>query len=123
MTTLHLVLPEPPSANRYWRHVGRNVVLSAEAKAYRDTVFNAYLTANRHQRIAFPTQAVEVRLEWHRGAKRGDLDNRIKQVLDSLRGLAYKDDKQIAAITAVRYEAPKQGKLLVWVDLYEVATP
>ena len=121
--SVYLELPEPPSANRYWRHVGRHVVLSKDAKAYRQIVFSAYLTAHRPQRIAYPSGAVDVRLEWHRGAKRGDLDNRIKQVLDALRGLAYKDDQQIAAITAVRYEAPKHGKLLVWVDPYEVATP
>lgn len=118
--SVYLELPEPPSSNRYWRHVGRNVVLSAEAKQYRQTVTAAYLAAYR-AKIAFPTQAVSVRLEWHRARKQGDLDNRIKQVLDCLRQLAYKDDKQVSAITAVRYDAPKRGKLRVWVDPYEVS--
>lgn len=115
--TVHLELPEPPSANRYWRHVGHNVVVSREAKAYRDVVTAAYLKAYR-AKVAFPTQAVAVRLAWYRGRKAGDLDNRIKQILDCLRRLAYADDKQICAITAVRYDAPKAGKLLVWVDQF-----
>ena len=34
--------------------------------------------------------------------RRGDLDNRLKPVLDALQGVAYSDDRQIVAINAVR---------------------
>jgi len=39
--TLHrLVLPWPPSANRYWRHVGPRVLISREGRIYRRNVAN-----------------------------------------------------------------------------------
>lgn len=115
--TVHLILPEPPSANTYWRHVGRNVVLSAAAKQYRQDVMAIYLQTIGGK-IAFPVGALTVKLAWYRSRKAGDLDNRLKQSLDALRQLAYKDDAQIAEIHAVRYEAPKAGKLLVWISPY-----
>lgn len=116
--TVHLELPEPPSANRYWRRAGTTIYVSDEAKQYRQDVMARYLTKHGGK-IAFPTGAIEVRLEWHRARRQGDLDNRVKCALDALRRLAYTDDKQIAAITAVRYEAPRNGKLVVWVNKYD----
>ena len=47
-----------------------------------------------------------------------DLDNLVKLVKDSLQGIAYKDDKQVAAIHAYKMlhlEPPFQGRTIVWV--------
>lgn len=79
--TLHL--PEPPSANRYWRHVGARVLLSREARAYRDAVANAALLARVRPLPAGVPCAVTLR--WFRARRAGDLDNRLKQLLDPRR--------------------------------------
>ena len=112
-----LWLPEPPSANRYWRHVGSRVVLSREAKAYRETVTAVYAKYMGTLKVAFPKGDVQVSLDWYRSRKSGDLDNRIKQALDAFRGLAYTDDSQVASIEARRHDVPAyRGQLKVWVQ-------
>ncbi len=110
---LRLDLKEPPSSNRYWRVAKGRTYISAEAKAFRAHVHAEYVKAFRTVKVMFPTGAVSIILEWRRGRKSGDLDNRIKQVLDALQGLAYTDDKQITEIHAYRSDAPKNGGLTV----------
>ena len=52
-----------------------------------------------------------------RPTKKPDLDNIAKIVLDSLNGLAYKDDSQVVSLKIEKYYADKP---LVKVELYEV---
>lgn len=105
-----LVLPEPPSANRYWRTVlvrGRaTTLLSKEARAYRRAVAELWPTLTFAKDLGGRpvTDDVQVSLVWYRARRSGDLDNRIKQVLDALKGLVYADDKQITGITAYRVD-------------------
>ena len=108
---LTLVLPEPPSANRYWRLVRGRAVVSAEARAYRRTVT---ALAGHLRPIAGPSP-VRVRIAWHRGRRSGDLDNRLKQVLDCLCGLAYEDDAQIVELYATRHDDPKNPRVEITV--------
>jgi Holliday junction resolvase RusA-like endonuclease len=56
---------------------------------------------------------VALSIIWYRGAKRGDLDNRLKVVLDSLSGVAYVDDRQIVQLTATREDRPRRPGLYV----------
>ena len=91
-----LVLPEPISANRYWRTHGNVTYKTREAKAYCELV-----AALAHEHLvnggpAFPDGDVTVVLVWHRSRKAGDLDNRSKVLYDALQGTVYADDKQIA---------------------------
>lgn len=109
-----LHLPEPPSANRYWRHAKGRTYLSPEAKAYRTVVLGVYRGAGGITHW-IPEGPVSVILDWRRGRKSGDLDNRIKQVLDALQGLAYADDSQIVELHAYRSDAPKMGGMTVTV--------
>ena len=106
-------LPEPPSANRYWRHAKGRTYLSAEAKAYRLAVADAY----PHSLVSFPFHALSVRFAWYRARKSGDLDNRIKQLLDALRGLAYTDDGQIVHIECTRHDdKDRKGRIDVQIE-------
>lgn len=107
---LWFVLPEPPSANRYWKVWRGRAVLSPEARAYKAMVRNV------GHRIDPYVETVEMIVHWHRGAKRGDLSNRIKIVEDALNGVAYGDDKQIARISAHRFESPGQARIEVVVS-------
>ena len=52
-----------------------------------------------------------------RPTKKPDLDNIAKSVLDSLNGLAYKDDSQVVKLQIEKYYGEKP---LVKVELYEV---
>lgn len=91
-----LVLPYPPSANRYWRHARGRTYLSADALAYREAVGWQCQT----HRIAPQTGPVVLTLRYYRPARRGDLDNRLKQLLDSLQGHLFNDDAQVVEIHA-----------------------
>lgn len=113
--TLHL--PEPPSGNRYWRHVGARVLLSAEARAYRQAVANAALLSRVRPLAADVPCAVTLR--WYRGRRAGDLDNRVKQLLDSLCGVAYADDRQVVELHAYRADDPRRPRVEVTVGPVE----
>ena len=110
-------LPEPPSANRYWRLARGRLILWAEAREYRRAAADAMLAqglAPKLRGLPFPAGTmVRVSLEWHRSIKSGDLDNRLKQSLDVLKGVVYADDAQVVEIHATRHEAPRAGKLVV----------
>ena len=110
---LTLRLPEPPSANRYWRHAKGRTYLSAEAKAYRIAVRAEYIRQYEMLTVAFPDGPLVVVLEWFRGRKAGDLDNRWKQVGDALNGLAYTDDSQIVEMHLYRLESPRKPYCVV----------
>jgi Holliday junction resolvase RusA-like endonuclease len=48
-----------------------------------------------------------------RPRKTGDLDNHLKVLLDSLNGVAYKDDKQVAEIFISRFEDKENPRVEV----------
>ena len=98
--TIRLTLPPPISANRYWRTFRNRTVVSAEAKTYKTTVGWIARAA-----IDEPLQGdLCVTLRVYRKAKRGDLDNYNKVLLDSLSGIAYTDDSQVTELHAYRYD-------------------
>jgi len=111
MKSIVLHLPEPPSANVYWRHNRGRTHLSAEAKRYRVVVSAAYCAQQGTKKIAFPEGPVALVFDWKRSRKSGDLDNRFKQALDALRGVAYTDDNQIVEIHAYRSDVEPKGTL------------
>ena len=97
---IRLTLPTPISANRYWRNARGRTYVSAEAKTYKTAVG---WIARTH--IDEPLQGdLSVTLRWYRPAKRGDVDNAQKVVLDALNGIAYSDDSQITELHAYRYD-------------------
>lgn len=112
-----LMLPEPPSSNRYWRHAKGRTYLSAEALAYRAAVAAVWAEVRtKNRRIKKLAGPIAVTLHWHRGRKSGDLDNRIKQLLDALRGWAYDDDKQVVEIHAYRHDKPRHANVVVTIE-------
>lgn len=104
-----VVLPAPPSANRYWRNVRGRMVKSRAARAYASDVWTKM--AGLHTAMNYPV-AVEVR--WARKHRRGDLDNRLKVVLDSLRGRAWVDDKQVVELHAYRTDEGDDTVTVTW---------
>lgn len=101
----------PPSANKCWRRVGNRTLLSADARAYRA----ATATAALQQGMRPLKGNVVVVMEFYRPQKSGDVDNRIKQLLDALRGVGFEDDKQVVEITARRFEDKANPRAVVTV--------
>ena len=102
---MRLTLPFPPSANRYWRTTRKGRVYKAEdARDYTHAVRSAELV----QRLPGgppplgPGRRVGLRAVFYFPSLRGDLDNRIKVLLDALQGVAYADDKQVFELHARR---------------------
>lgn len=96
---MNLTLPYPPSTNRLWRMQRGRMVKAPAARAYEARV----------KALAWPAEpysgpvAVVVRV--YRPIRRGDLDNRLKAVMDALQGVAFKNDEQVVDLHATRHEA------------------
>lgn len=107
--TYTLTLPVPPSANEYWKlktirsKKGRlipTLVTSEKAAVYKAEVGWALKGTG----ITKITGSVALILSVFRPAKRGDLDNYQKVLLDSLEGYLYSNDRQIVELHAYRYD-------------------
>lgn len=106
-------LPYPPSANHYLRRGTHGVYQTGEAAAYKQ---QAALEAIRAG-VEPIEGALVVVLDFYRPAKRGDLDNLLKVILDSLNGVAWLDDSQIVEIRARLCGEDKQhprAEVAVW---------
>lgn len=100
-----LTFPVPPSANRYWRTVvakGRAMTfVSTEAKQYKKDV--ALLA--KHSGIRHLLQSeLAVTVKFYRAQRSGDLDNRLKCLLDAMQNAVYVSDSQIVEIHAFRFD-------------------
>lgn len=104
-----IVLPLPPSANRYWRSYRGRVTVSEDAKTYKRGV----AMAATHAGFRPYTCAVAVRLHVYRARKAGDLDNFAKVTLDALRGIAYNDDDQIVELHLWRHDDKNNPRIEV----------
>lgn len=101
----------PPSANRYWRTFasGKRVItyVSEEAKHFKLDMWRFARSA----KVKLSDKPIEIHITWHRKTAKsaGDLDNRLKVVIDSLNGIAYLDDKQIVRIIAEKSVSGRDG--------------
>lgn len=108
---VRLALPEPPSANRWWRMWRNRMVKSGEATAYQERVrvmladlgFLKRTAMGNIQGAVYPKpHPVSVTIVWTRSARRGDLDKRLGILLDAMQGAVYENDSQIAELHAFR---------------------
>lgn len=102
---VHFVLPEPPSANRWWRNFRGRMVKSGAARGYQagvaaQVMLNGWLGRTG---VLF-SGPVWVSIVWYRGRKSGDLDKRLGVLLDALQGSVYANDSQIVKLWAERLE-------------------
>lgn len=138
-----LTLPEPPSANRWWRIAGNALHLSHAATDYKaDVARRAGVTGAP----LFPTEPLSVVIVWHRDRLAGDLDKRVGILLDAMQSIkkrvpdpkavgrrktrdvmlapgVYDDDNQVVQIWARRCDAhPTIPKGFVQVEICPIAT-
>jgi crossover junction endodeoxyribonuclease RusA len=107
-----LVLPVPPTANLYWRMFRGRMVKSKAARDYASQVW--VLSRQQKARAVAAPAEVCIDVVWTRSAKRGDTDNRLKVCLDSLKGLAWDDDRQIKEIHMTRVDGRTDGIVVQW---------
>ena len=111
-----IVLPFPPSANRYWRKFNNRMVLSAEATKFKR---DAAILFKQGQYTSLGNNLVELYITIYRPKKIGDLDNYLKVTIDSLNGLFFDDDKQIKRLTAERFDDKLNPRVEVIVSAYK----
>lgn len=98
-----VTLPYPPSTNNLYANVRGRRVLSREGRAYKHAAATLALAAGLR-----PVDClVSVTIDLYRPAKRGDIDNSLKSVFDSLTGVAWIDDSQVCEVHARRHDTDK----------------
>lgn len=138
---IHLTLPYPISANRYWKAItipGRTMMApSKEAKAYKAQVCGLAKIAGIKAPIAGRV-SIDIRLfpkrplDWAKRVKTNpaawddtvqclDLDNANKVLFDALKGVAIEDDKWVRRITSERMEP--DGEARVEIVITPMAAP
>jgi Holliday junction resolvase RusA-like endonuclease len=106
------VLPVPPSGNRYWRIWRGRAVRTKEAEGFKMHVWATL----RCQGVKPQPGPVAVTVRWFRARKLGDLDNRLKVLLDAMQNTFYSSDAQIVELHAYRHEDPKNPRVEVTVE-------
>ena len=111
--SVSFTLPYPPSANRYWRSYRGRVVKSEEARAYQQEA--GWIA----KASGFDCTAgnVALTLRVYRPQKRGDLDNTLKILVDSMKGIIYHDDEQVTVIHAERYDDKKNPRVDLLIEV------
>jgi crossover junction endodeoxyribonuclease RusA len=59
---------------------------------------------------------ISVRMDFYRPRQAGDLDNRLKAVLDALQGTAFINDNQVVEIIARRFDDAKKPRVEVTIS-------
>lgn len=97
---MKITLPYPPSLNRLYRAVGNRVLISKDGRNYKNEVQKQVL----FQKTSKLTGEIAIEIKVYRPQKRGDLDNTLKALIDSLQGICYENDSQIIEIKAYRFD-------------------
>ena len=95
---IRLVLPYGPGVNHLYATVRGRRVLSRVGREYKAGVARLAVGV-----VPFAAD-VAVSVDVFRPLKAGDLDGRLKCLLDALTGVAWVDDRQVVAITARRFD-------------------
>lgn len=108
-----LTLPSPPSLNSLYRTAGGRTYKVKKAKDYDARVRTLF----GHLTPIPDDWDVALEGAWYRPRQTGDLDNAMKQLGDSLQGIAYVNDNQIQAIHVTRHDDPQDPRFEVTVSV------
>lgn len=108
MSSYGLTLPFPPSSNTYYRRSGHTMHLSAAGVAFKKEV--AKQIADTLGAVDKIEGRVGIQIELFRKDRRSyDIDNYIKSVVDSLKGVFFDDDRQVDWLIVKRREVTPPG--------------
>lgn len=102
-----LCLPVAPSLNH--RYVSKNFVLSQEWRDFKDQVAGICLEYG----VRPLDGDLAMSIKWYRQRKQGDVDGKLKAVMDALQGYAYANDKQVKKLTIEREEDKESPRMVV----------
>ena len=106
-----LELPYPPTFNHQFSYQQGRPVLSKDARAYRQTVRRQLMLANIKPMMGEIAVQIEI---FPPDARRRDLDNVQKPILDALQQAgAFWDDSQVVWLLTVKSEPTAGGKAIV----------
>lgn len=105
---IQVTLPLPPSSNRYWRKFNNRMVLSKEADEYKLAVYWAIRERGIPTLLTGP---VTVTVEVYRKRRAGDLDNKLKCLLDAIQGVLIVNDSQVVELHAYLDDDPKNPRV------------
>lgn len=115
-----LTLPEPPSANDYYRIAGGRIYRTKAAKDFVQNV-KTRMSIARVQPIS---GSVDLRFFWYRPARIGDLDNRNKILLDALKHGAFGDDAKVRRLMCeISDDQPRRARVEVQVIPFVASEP
>lgn len=123
LESITLVLPYPPSVNRWIRALGRGrAVLTKEARTYKLQVAEVMSELELDGPI-FPSKTpVAVMYQVHPpDRRRRDLSNILKALEDSLNGHLWEDDCQISQFQMVRCPVVPGGQVVLSVSPLQIA--
>lgn len=116
--SLLLTLPWPPTVNHYWGTRGKSRFLKPAAKVFRAAVLSAFYGARR-QGFGRAKLRVDV-LACPPDARRRDLDNLGKAILDAMaHARVFDDDSQVKDYRI--HEGPqKKGEGMIVVEVWKL---
>ena len=104
-----LTVPYPPTTNNLYMTVRGKRVKTQAARAYA-VIVQTLCMAQGLEPMEGP---VLLMVTVYRPRKTGDLDNTLKAIQDSLKGFAFKDDRQIVEIHAYRRDDKANPRAVV----------
>lgn len=115
-----IVLPWPPSVNRYWRQFQGRVLIAAGGRRYRTDVELVVMLTKAQTFGAAPVD-VEI-AAWFPDRRRRDIDNVLKAPLDALTHAGvWQDDSQIQSLS-IRRAGIDQAKPRLEITIKPAAT-
>lgn len=107
-------LPYPPSVNKiYRRRKDGAVILHDRVHEWKRRAGWAYKAAGG--RLLHGTIRVDIELYRPQHAARSDIDNGLKVTLDSMNGVAWRDDDQVALLVVAKLAPSGAGKMVLTV--------
>lgn len=109
-----VILPLPPSVNRYWRSDrGRGPHLTEAARVYKQEVAAICFNIVASNPLDSP---VSFKIDQYRAQRRGDLDNRLKALFDAIQGCLIMNDSQVQDLHIRQHDNRKlfpQGAMVI----------
>lgn len=105
-----ITLPVPPRLNTKYRTTRNGGFYTHKThRDYKTQVQKLCIASRVIQHMGL----VKMTLVWYRSRKAGDIDSRLKTLLDALNGFMYEDDSQIHELQVYRSDADKKNPRVV----------